>query len=131
MAALAGGAWVCVPVVLGVAEAGKAATMISLGEKDDGRTVEVHAGDTVEVSLPENASAGYRWAVDRLDADAVRQLSATPHNSAKAIGAPGTIAFTFEATKAGTAEIALKSWRSWEGDASVVRRFQVRLSVKP
>ena len=109
---------------------GKVAAMISLSENDDGRTAEARVGETIEVTLSENASTGYRWAVDRLDAGVVRQLSAESHNAAKAIGAPGTIVFIFKAVKAGTGEIALKYWRSWDGDASVAKRFRVRLSVQ-
>ena len=104
--------------------------MLSFSENDDGRTAEVRVGETIEVTLPENASTGYLWTVDRLDAGVVRQLSAESHNPAKAIGAPGAIVFSFEAIKAGTGEIALKYWRSWEGDASVAKRFGVRLRVQ-
>ena len=104
--------------------------MLSFSETDDGRTAEVRVGETVQVTLPENASTGYRWTVDRLDADIVRQLSAEFYNAAKAIGAPGTIVFAFEAVKAGTGEIALKYSRPWEGDASIAKRFRVRLSVQ-
>ena len=104
--------------------------MLSLSENEDGRTAQVRVGETIEVTLPENASTGYSWTVDRLDADIVQQHSAESRNPAKAIGAPGTILFTFEAVKAGTGEIALKYWRSWEGDASVSKRFRIRLSVQ-
>jgi len=104
--ALAGATWIGASGAFGVADAGKAAAMLSFSENDDGRTAEVRVGETVEVTLAENASTGYRWTVDRLDAGVVRQLSAESHNAAKAIGAPGTIVFTFEAVKAGTGEIA-------------------------
>jgi inhibitor of cysteine peptidase len=130
MVALAGATWIGASDAFGGAGAGKAAAMLSFSETDDGRTAEIRVGETVQVTLPENASTGYRWTVDRLDADIVRQLSAESHNAAKAIGAPGTIVFTFEAVKAGTGEIALKYWRSWEGDASIAKRFRIRLSVQ-
>jgi len=108
LVALAGATWIGASAALGGAGDGKADAMLSFSENDDGRTAEVRVGETVEVTLPENASTGYRWAVDRLDAAIVRQLSAESRNTAKAIGAPGTIVFTFEAVKAGTGEIALK-----------------------
>jgi len=131
LVALAGATWIGISGALGGADDGKAAAMLSFSEKDDGRTAEVRVGETVEVTLVENATTGYRWAVDHLDTAIVRQLSAESRNTAKAIGAPGTTVFTFEAVKEGTGEIALKYWRSWEGDASVTNRFRVRLGVQP
>jgi inhibitor of cysteine peptidase len=131
MVALAGATWIGASGAFCGADAGKAAAMLTFSENDDGRTAEVRVGETVAVTLAENASTGYRWTVDRLDADFVRQLSAESRNPAKPIGAPGTIVFTFEAVKAGTGEIAFKYWRSWEGDTSVTKRFRVRLSVQP
>jgi inhibitor of cysteine peptidase len=130
MVALAGITWIGVSGAGGGAGAGKAAAMLSFSENEDGRTAQVRVGETIEVTLPENASTGYSWTVDRLDADIVQQHSAESRNPAKAIGASGTIVFTFEAVKAGTGEIALKYWRSWEGDASVSKRFRIRLSVQ-
>jgi inhibitor of cysteine peptidase len=60
MVALAGATWIGVSGALGGADAGKAAAMLSFSENDDGRTAEVRVGETVEVTLPENASTGYR-----------------------------------------------------------------------
>ena len=36
-------------------------------EADNGKTVEIAVGDSVELSLPENASTGYRWAIESVD----------------------------------------------------------------
>ena len=33
--------------------------------------------------------------------------------------------------KAGSSEVALKYWRHFEGDASIVKRFSFRLNAKP
>ena len=105
--------------------------MLSLTENDDGRSVEVRAGDTVRISLPENATTGYRWAIDRIDQDVIEAVGSEPHYQGKAVGSGGQVAFTLRAKKTGSGEIVLKNWRHFEGDASVTKRFRVRVEVKP
>jgi inhibitor of cysteine peptidase len=113
------------------AEAGKAHVMQSLTEADNGRTVDLRVGEGVRVTLPENATTGYRWAIDRLDRDAVEEAGSDAHPSRDAIGSAGNVTFDFTAKKAGSSEIALKYWRHFEGDGSIVKRFRFRLDAKP
>ena len=105
--------------------------MLSLTEIDNGRTVDVRLGDMVQVTLPENATTGYRWAIDRYDEEFIEVLKSEPHYTENTIGVGGTIAFTFQARKVGTGEVVLKNWRHWEGDSSVTSRFRFRLRVQP
>ncbi|WP_081428234.1 protease inhibitor I42 family protein [Chlorobium phaeobacteroides] len=100
-------------------------------EKDNDRTVDIRSGDTVRITLPENASTGYRWAVDRSDEEVMTMLSSDAHYTAKAVGAGGEVVFIFEAKKNGAGEVVLKNWRSWEGDSSVTDRFRIRVNVLP
>jgi inhibitor of cysteine peptidase len=109
----------------------KARTMQSLTEADNDKTVDLRVGETVRVSLPENATTGYRWAIDRLDRDVVEEAGSEPHPSGGAIGSGGNVTFDFTAKKAGSGEVALKYWRHFEGDGSVVKRFSFRLNVQP
>ena len=105
--------------------------MVFLVETDNDRTVDIRLGETVRVSLPENATTGYRWAIDLCDKDIVELVANEPRYTASAVGSGGEVAFTFGAKKVGVAAIVLKHWRSWEGDASVIARFRVRLRVQP
>ena len=104
--------------------------MQSLTEADNGRTVALRVGETVRVTLPENATTGYRWAVDRLEGDVVEAVGSEPHYSAGAVGAGGEVTFTFKATKAGPGALTLKHWRHFEGDASVTKRFHLRFDAR-
>ena len=106
-------------------------TMLLLVEKDNDRTVDIHPGETVQISLPENATTGYRWEIDRYDEAVIKMLATEPHYMDSAVGSGGTVAFIFQGKKTGIGEIALKHWRSWEGDASVIARFHIRLNVIP
>jgi inhibitor of cysteine peptidase len=104
--------------------------MVSLVETDNDRTVDVRLGDVVQVSLPENATTGYRWTIDRYDEDIVEAVGNEPRYPADAVGSGGRVAFTFKGKKIGAGEIALKHWRHWEGDRSIIGRFRVRLNVQ-
>ena len=105
--------------------------MQSLGETDNDRTVDVHVGEIVKVTLPENATTGYRWAIDSYDEKHIEALATEPHYTAKGIGSGGEVAFTFQGKKVGSGDIALKYWRHWEGDSSIINRFRLRLKVYP
>ena len=104
--------------------------MTSLTEADNGRTVDVSVGETVSVTLPENATSGYRWAIDNLDAGIVEVNEAKPHYPSGAVGSGGAIAFAFKSTGPGNGEVSLKHWRHFEGDASITKRFRFRLNAK-
>ena len=127
------GAWLMYsPGAVSCADAEKAPkTMLSLVETDNDRTVDIRLGETVKITLPENATTGYRWAIDRYDEEFIAALATEPHYTAKAIGSGGEVAFIFQGKKTGTGEIVLKHWRQWEGDTSVIGRFLIRLQVQP
>lgn len=105
--------------------------MLLVVENDNGRTMDILVGETVRVSLPENATTGYRWAIERCDAECLDAISTEPRYTASAIGSGGEVEFTFQGKKVGDGEIVLRHWRHWEGDSSVTARFHVRLRVKP
>ena len=102
-----------------------------LVESDNGRTVGIRQGESVRVTLPENATSGYRWAIDRYDEEFIQVLATEPRYAANAIGSGGEVAFIFQGKKIGAGEIVLKHWRQWEGDSSVTTYFRIRLHVQP
>ena len=104
--------------------------MPSLTEADSGRTVDLRAGEIVEVTLPENATTGYRWAIDRLDPGIVEANEARPHYPSGPVGSGGTVTFAFKSTGPGSGEVSLKHWRHFEGEASVTKRFRIRMNAK-
>ena len=130
VAALAGASLLYVTSAVS-AGAEKADPMQSLAEADNDRTVDLRVGETVRVRLPENATTGYRWTIDRLDDEVVEAVGSEPDYAAGSIGSGGAVTFTFRAKKPGTGDIALKHWRHFEGDASVTNRFRLRLNARP
>ena len=105
--------------------------MQTLTEADNDRTIELRVGDTIRVSLPENATTGYRWGIDRLDEEIVEAVGSEPHYPGGAVGAGGEVTFTFKGKKPGAGDITLKYWRHFEGDSSVTKRFHLRLNTRP
>ncbi len=105
--------------------------MTKLAETDNNRTVDLPAGEALQITLPENATTGFRWAIDKYDSEILEALGSEPHYAGKAIGSGGEVTFAFRGKKAGSGEIALKQWRQWEGDSSIVSRFRVRVNIRP
>ena len=104
---------------------------IQLTEQNDGQLVDVHLGQEVHVSLPEIAGTGYRWAVDRVDDTLLEVQGARPQYSSVLPGASGRAMWIIVPKQVGSAELTLKQWRPWEGDASIVGRYGVRFRILP
>jgi len=104
--------------------------MPSLTEADNGRTVELLEGEAVSVTLPENATSGYRWAIDRVDPGIVEADEAKARYPSGAVGSGGETTFFFKSTAPGSGEVRLKYWRHFEGDASIIKRFHFRMKTK-
>jgi inhibitor of cysteine peptidase len=105
--------------------------MVFITEKDNGRTVDVRLGEPVRIDLPENATTGYRWAIDHYNEEFIEAIATEPRYAATAVGSGGEVSFIFQGKKIGTGEIVLKHWRHWEGDLSITSRFCLRLNVRP
>ena len=108
----------------------KVHVMQSLTEADNERTVDLRVGESVRLTLPENATTGYRWTVDHFDREVVDPTGSEPHYAGGAVGSAGNVTFDFTAKKAGRGEVALKYWRHFEGEGSVVKRFRIRLNAQ-
>jgi inhibitor of cysteine peptidase len=102
---------------------------MTLGVADSGRTVEVRAGETIALELPENATTGYTWTFDGLDERIVTAHESGFARDSEAVGSGGVMRWSLRAVAPGTAQVRLKLWRRWEGDASVQRRYAVTVNV--
>lgn len=101
---------------------------MTLSEQDNGRTVELGAGDVVTVRLKENPTTGYRWAIE--NAGALESIGDDFEGGGGAIGAGGTRVLQFRASRAGSHELRMKNWQEWEGDSSSTERFDVTIVAK-
>lgn len=120
--ALLGGAAPCVAT---------AAALLTLSDADNGREISLSQGDAFAIRLKENLSTGYRWSVEEPLDGALALESATSIGARSPMpGAGGEALFRLKLVGAGPARVDLKYWRSWEGDASVARRFSVTVRAR-
>lgn len=102
-------------------------TINELTAEDSGTTVQARVGDVLAVLLAENATTGFRWHVDMIDA-AFELVSdgyrAAPDDTPgeQRVGSGGTREFRVVPTRVGLATMSFKHWREWEGDSSVIGR---------
>lgn len=90
----------------------------------NGAVVDVKVSDLVEVSLDENPTTGYRWATEGLDEGILKLEDQEFIFSPRAgVGGGGSRIFCFRVVSPGIASITLRKWRAWEGNSSVLERF--------
>jgi len=103
---------------------------VHLTIKDDGSALEIAIDTIVIVSLEGNPSTGFAWAIDHIDQTILKgSQSNFDTTSGASIGSNGKSTFRFQSVKKGNGKISLKYWRHWEGDASIRKRFEVRVKV--
>ena len=90
---------------------------IVLHERDNGTTVALNVGDTIEAVLKGNPTTGFRWtaALTPEDADFLQQVGEPAYvPDSDLIGAGGTYTFTFKAVAVGESLLKLVYERPWE-----------------
>ena len=102
---------------------------IQLGESSNNSEVQASAGDTLEVRLPENATAGYRWALDHPDPALFAEESADANYPKSALGSGGMAILRVRTVAPGSGTLQLKYWRSFEGESGVIQRFSVKVHI--
>ena len=115
------------PPPAGVRENG----VLLLKQEDNNRTAELRVGERFKVSLPENPSTGYTWAIDETDRHllALEGTTYLEPDEGGFVGARGRRIFTFSAQQAGEVVLRLKYWRFWDGDASTTERYAATLKI--
>ena len=110
----------------------KAPSVIHLTEKDDGRTLEIAAGGTMEIALKANPSTGHFWELEDLDAEAslIEQVGdpAFVSDDPGTPGAGGVLTFSFRAVDRGEMIVRLV-YLPPSGDKPS-RSFELDLVVK-
>ena len=104
---------------------------MKLTERDQGKTIIVHPGDTIVIQLDENPTTGFTWEIQEEDEHVLKRVNSeyTPPPEGT-IGIGGVRLFTFEAKHVGTAQLELKYWRSFVGDSSIMQRYDITVRVE-
>ncbi|NCR54880.1 MAG: protease inhibitor I42 family protein [Microcystis aeruginosa L211-07] len=106
-------------------------TMLTLTRTDNGKSITTQVNDLLLLSLDENPTTGFQWAVDGVGSDLVK-LQASEYVPAieSSVGGGGQRILTFKVQQAGIDQLRLKLWREWQGEPSIVERFTVTLQVR-
>jgi inhibitor of cysteine peptidase len=100
-----------------------------LTKADNGKTVKSPIGGEIVLRLPENPSTGYRWAVEAVDAKLVDVQENEYVPLSDKVGSGGVAQWIIRAKATGTTQIRLKRWRHWEGERSVLERYEFTLRI--
>ena len=98
-----------------------------LRQEDNGRTVPVAPDEDIIVLLEENPTTGYRWTVE---AHAGLELVADTFQPGGAPGTSGRRELRFRPQGCGVVVmLRMKHWCEWEGEQSVLDRFEVTIRI--
>jgi inhibitor of cysteine peptidase len=112
-------------------QASGAPSKTSIGAADAGKTISLHLGDTLVVTLDGNITTGYNWLMQPMDPEILKQVGEPAYTpESNKVGAPGKIALTFQAVKTGQANLVLNYMRSFEKDTPPLNTFEVIVVVK-
>ena len=81
---------------------------------DDGTSIVLEPGESFSVVLPGNATTGYSWQVEGIDAAILSAAEPVYVSDSELVGAGGVYTFTFTAAAAGETELRLVYLRPWE-----------------
>lgn len=105
-------------------------TMLNFTNADNGKSVDVQINDILIVSLKENPTTGFQWAIDGKSDDLVKLQASEYIPASGLIGSGGQKVYTFKTLRAGTTQLRLKRWREWQGASSIIERFALTIRVR-
>ena len=107
------------------------ADTISIGEQDDGKSIELKTGGLLEISLNGNITTGYNWVPviqDPIILEQVGDVQVTP--ASDQLGAPGVIVLTFKAISQGQTNLRLEYKQPWDENTLPEQIFEVTVEIK-
>ncbi|HEX9236706.1 MAG TPA: protease inhibitor I42 family protein [Actinomycetota bacterium] len=102
---------------------------VALSKAEAGGVSAARVGDDVSVRLEEIPTSGYRWELEHVDHQVLAPAGDEFIAEGAGRGAGGDRVFRFHVAKPGRTDVRLKRWRPWEGDTSVVERFEATVEA--
>ena len=109
-----------------------ASSVVILTDEDNGKEIDLPAGDTLMLRLKSNPSTGYSWAI-KGDPSPLRLVKSSTKENAQtghAVGAPVTQEFRLTAVSAGMASLTLEYRRPWEYNVAPAKMFKVKVNAR-
>lgn len=108
------------------------ASVITVTDQDNGKTIDLTKGTTLVVKLSSNASTGYSWSMQSnspllklLKSDYKEQKQPT-----QVVGAPGVQTFQLQATGLGNAAVQLEYRHPWEKNVAAAKVFSITVQIR-
>ena len=102
--------------------------MADIEVRMNGQSVIAAPGDRIVVSIPENATTGYQWAIEDVGAPLeVESNELLPAGDARP-GSGGMRQVVLRARESGHARVALRLQRAWE--AEPIEHMEVNVTVR-
>jgi len=103
---------------------------IQLTMNDNGKVVNTSPEAVIFIRLEGNPTTGYRWELKEVNHSVVSNLQQNIEAASSAVaGAGGSFVFQLSGLKPGSSKVALKYWKPWEGDSSILAQFEITVNV--
>jgi inhibitor of cysteine peptidase len=103
--------------------------MINVDEHSSGGKISLPVGDTLEISLAENPTTGFRWHLQSEAQPACKLVKSSFEPATGATGRGGIHRWQFQAVRAGIGKIRIEYRRPWEQDSPPGRTFILSVHV--
>ena len=100
-----------------------------IDESANGGAVNLGVGETLEIRLPENRTAGFRWQIEA-SGEPVVSLQGDAYESADGPpGRGGIRVLSFKAERSGEGDVRLSYRRPWEESTPPAQTFAIHVRV--
>jgi inhibitor of cysteine peptidase len=107
---------------------------VTISDRDDGTTVQMHKGDTLTVRLGSNITTGFRWYVGESAGPELQFVGESPYEEPSSktpvLGAPGTQVFNFKAVGTGVVQVAMEYRQGVDPDVTAARTFHFTAEIR-
>ena len=104
--------------------------MVQVDQSSNNKETKLAVGQTLEISLPENPTTGFRWELKAAGDPACAPRGDTFDAPSPGVGKSGTRRWRFEAVAKGTGKIELAYRRTWEQDKPPAETFRLTVRVE-
>jgi predicted secreted protein len=114
-----------------LAGCGSGPRTVKVDEGSSGQTVEMKAGEILELHLKSDPINGYSWQVEKIDPnylEASKEIQYTPEGQDPVVG--GTQVLTFKTLKSGITNLGLIYKRSSGEGVNLPKTFDIQVNIK-
>lgn len=123
--------WLFVVVTLACSVRSAIAANRVVSDADKGGTVQLKAGDTLEVHLKSNPTTGYMWYIHPRSTPLLKLTGQSQTQAQQpGVGRPIIQIFRFQAAAAGEGALLLRYVRSWEKPLPSEEQFDLHVSIR-